>query len=61
LESRYGQHETFCCPATWGLPYTTEEGTGIPQPAFNILKKEGKMSQEELDDLTDQIVCSGYF
>jgi hypothetical protein len=44
-----------------GLPYTTEEGTGIPQPAFNILKKEGKMSQEELDDLTDQIVALDIF
>ena len=34
-----------------GLPYGVEETTALPQPAFNILKKEASLSSEELSEL----------
>ena len=39
-----------------GLPYNLEAGTGIPLPAYNILRKEGKLSVEDLEELSNQIV-----
>lgn len=39
-----------------GLPYVTEEDSALPQPAFNILRREGKLTPEELADLEDRVV-----
>lgn len=32
-----------------GLPYTPEEGTVLPRPAISILRKEGAMTEEDLN------------
>ncbi len=37
-------------------PYIPEEDTLIPQPAFNILKKEGNASDETLAEVEDKVV-----
>ena len=37
-------------------PYIPEEDTLIPQPAFNILKKEGKVSAEDLAEFEDKVI-----
>jgi len=39
-----------------GLPYATEDGTALPLPAYNLLKKDGLLSPEELSELEDQTV-----
>ena len=39
-----------------GLPYTPEEDTGLPLPAFNILKKEASLSEELIVELTPMVV-----
>ena len=37
-------------------PYTPEEDTALPQPAYNILKKESSLSEETLAALEEKIV-----
>ncbi len=39
-----------------GLPIETDSTTAIPQPAWNILKKEGASDTETLDKYSDRIV-----
>ncbi|MDC7218295.1 MAG: hypothetical protein PQJ59_00035 [Spirochaetales bacterium] len=39
-----------------GLPYEPEETTGLPQPAWNILKKEGALTEAELAELEGRLV-----
>ena len=39
-----------------GRPYTPEEGTAIPQPAFNILKKEANLSNDDLASAEKRVV-----
>jgi hypothetical protein len=37
-------------------PYTAEEDTALPQPAFNILKKETNLSEEVLSSIEKRVV-----
>lgn len=39
-----------------GQPYITEEGTGLPRPAFEILKSQGKLSEKQISDLEPYII-----
>ncbi len=39
-----------------GLPFEADDDTAIPQPAWNILKKEGASDEETLDKYSERIV-----
>jgi len=39
-----------------GLPYEPEDDTGIPQPAWNILNKEGATDKETLETYNERVV-----
>lgn len=39
-----------------GIPYVTEEDTGLPRPALSILRKEGAMTAEELAAAEERLV-----
>lgn len=39
-----------------GLPYESEEDTAIPQPAWNLLNKEGKTDKEILSNYSERVV-----
>ncbi len=39
-----------------GLPYEPEDDTGIPQPAWNILNKEGATEKETLETYSERVV-----
>ena len=39
-----------------GLPYDPEDTTAIPEPAWNILRKEGAASPEELSEYEDRVI-----
>ncbi|MDA3956243.1 hypothetical protein [Oceanispirochaeta sp.] len=38
-----------------GRPYTSEVDTALPQPAYNILKKEAGLNEEELKALEKEL------
>lgn len=39
-----------------GRPFTPEEDTALPQPAYNILKKESGLSSEVLESVMESVV-----